>query len=113
MALKGQRNGYIMLAPAKDIRHYTGLEPALFATAKAWGEQLEALGAQKVYWIMLSEVTEHLHIHLYPRWADDTQKGITLFESRDSEPQPDWQPAVLDQLAQWANTHTVCVESTR
>jgi diadenosine tetraphosphate (Ap4A) HIT family hydrolase len=83
VALKGQRNGYIMLAPSQETEHYGTLSNEALLAARAWATRLEQLGSPRAYWIVLSEVTRHLHIHLFPRWPEDTLSGVPLFESRD------------------------------
>lgn len=109
VALKGKRNGYIMLAPAQEITHYGELPTQLFQAAQAWATLLETSGSPRAYWITLSEVTRHLHIHLFPRWETDNLKGVELFETRDTQPQPDWEPALLNQLEQWATQYQVTI----
>ena len=106
-ALQGTRGGYIQLATTSVITDYASLPIDLFLAARDWAARLEALGAKRVYWITLSEVVTHLHIHLYPRWDDTEDKGTTLFDQRDTEPQPDWSPAMLAALTDWANVHDV------
>lgn len=107
VAVQGARNGYIMLAPSAEITDYASLPDAMPLAAKAWAAQLEQLGAPRAYWITLSEVTPHLHIHIFPRWLEDSLKGIPLFESRDTAPQPEWTPAVTQALEVWAKTYQV------
>ena len=82
VAIKGMRKGYVQLATCDVIETYEQLPLALLEAAKAWAVILEKHGAKRVYWMTLSEVVTHLHIHLYPRWADDALKGIPLFEER-------------------------------
>lgn len=102
VAVKGRRNGYLMLATRQEIQKYDEIPEDLLAAAWAWAITLEGLGAEKVYWMMLSEVNPHLHIHLFPRWPEDTVKGIQLFEGRDSAIQPAWTDAVNAALQEWA-----------
>lgn len=107
VALKGQRNGYIMLAPSRETLHYADLDDELLLVAKDWLSQLERLGSPKAYWMVLSEVTPHLHFHLFPRWPEDTLSGIALFEARDNLPQPSWTTKTLSALQAWAAAHQV------
>lgn len=107
VALCGKRNGYVMIAPRQEITKYATLPMEPLLAAKAWAERLEQLGAPRAYWIILSEVTPHLHIHIFPRWPEDNLTGLALFESRDGNPQQAWTPAVQDALHQWANHHHV------
>ncbi|WP_303674404.1 hypothetical protein [Vampirovibrio chlorellavorus] len=107
VALKGARNGYIMLAPATAITQYADLPASIWAAAQAWAAMLEQAGSPRVYTVILSEVTRHLHIHLFPRWPEDTLRGTALFDTRDTQPQPLWTPALQDALTRWAQTHPV------
>lgn len=107
VALRGNRAGYIQLAPAANVQTYAQLPPSLFAAAQAWAATLQAQGAPRVYWITLSEVVHHLHIHLYPRWPQDSLSGIPLFEARDTLPQPPWPQSLQAALADWAQQHGV------
>jgi len=107
VALKGRRNGYIMLAPSRETEHYETLDDAALLAARAWATRLEQLGAPRAYWIVLSEVTRHLHIHLFPRWPEDSLSGVALFESRDTAPQPEWTEAVQNALHDWAQQFQV------
>ena len=109
VALKGQRNGYIMLAPATEITTYADLPDELLETAKAWAAILEQSGSPRAYWITLSEVTRHLHIHLFPRWPEDTLSGVALFETRDKHPQPVWTAEMDARLRVWAERHRVTI----
>lgn len=107
VAILGKRNGYIQLATRDSIETYADWSDAPLQAAKAWAIQLEALGSPRIYWITLSEEVRHLHIHLFPRWKADTLKGVALFETRNTEPQPDWEAPVLTALAQWAEQFDV------
>lgn len=109
VALRGKRNGYIMLAPTQEITTYSELPPNVLLAAKDWAATLERLGSPRTYWMTLSEVTPHLHIHLFPRWSEDSLKGVPLFESRETLPQPGWTEAVQNALAQWAQQHQVAL----
>ncbi|HEY9687696.1 MAG TPA: hypothetical protein V6C52_12040 [Coleofasciculaceae cyanobacterium] len=102
VALKGKRNGYLMLATSQEILQYAELPDSLLTSAKTWAATLEKMGAPRVYWMTLSEVTPHLHIHLYPRWSEDDLKGIPLFEARESNPQPAWTELTEAALDKWA-----------
>ena len=108
-ALTRNRNGYIMVATRQEVVSYAEFSLDLMAAAKAWSTILENHGAPRVYWIMLSEETQHLHMHLFPRWPEDTQKGIALFESRNITSQPAWTPELEAALAEWAKTWQVLV----
>lgn len=110
VAIRGTRNGYIMLAPSRELVNYVDLPDSLLLAAKAWAIALEKLGSPRAYWITLSELTPHLHIHLFPRWPEDTLKGIPLFESRDSAPQPAWTSQLDEALAAWATQFSVEVK---
>lgn len=107
MALKGSRSGYIMLAPRAKIEQYADLPTEIWSAAQAWATTLEQAGSPRVYTIILSEVTRHLHIHLFPRWAEDTLQGTALFDTRDSHPQPSWTATLDSALAEWATAYQV------
>lgn len=96
-----------MLATAAEIETYAQWPETILTAAKAWAALLESLGSPRVYWITLSEVTRHLHIHLFPRWPEDNLQGIALFETRDAGPQPPWQAPVLESLSNWAQEYQV------
>ena len=106
VAIQGQRRGWVQLSTPTEITHYADLPPVLFTAATAWAAALETLGAPKVHWIMFSETVPHLHLHLYPRWAEDTARGTALFDARN-EPQPAWDCATTDALEAWAAKHNV------
>jgi diadenosine tetraphosphate (Ap4A) HIT family hydrolase len=112
VALCGVRNGYIMLATREVIESYADWQDSVFNAAKAWAATLDSLGSPRVYWIMFSEETRHLHMHLFPRWDGDTLKGVPLFETRHDPNQPAWIPEVKDALRQWAQEYDVEVISS-
>ena len=107
VAKTGQRKGYILLAPSQETLHYETLSEQALLAARAWAIRLEAMGAPRAYWITLSEVTRHLHIHLFPRWPEDALSGVPLFESRDTDPQPAWDATILAALQEWAAQYQV------
>jgi diadenosine tetraphosphate (Ap4A) HIT family hydrolase len=107
VTILGTRCGYIQLATSTYTESYHQLPVVLFEAACAWARQLEALGAKRVYWITLSEVVTHLHIHLYPRWETDTLKGMDLFQDRENPAQPVWTDETSQCLQQWARQHQV------
>lgn len=107
VAIQGARNGYIMLAPATEICQYADLPPVIWQAAQAWASELERQGSPRAYTIILSEVTRHLHIHLFPRWPEDTLSGTALFDTRDTQPQPVWTPALTQALLSWAAQYGV------
>lgn len=83
IALKGLNKGYLQIAPAKFVNNFSDLNSNIFQIAHSWAQILEKLGAKKVYWITLSEALPHLHIHLFPRWEDQSIKGLDLFALRE------------------------------
>ncbi len=107
VGITGQRCGYIQLAPATETTHYGFLPQELFQAATDWAAILEAMGAKRVYWIMLSEVVSHLHLHLYPRWEETETKGLALFEQRDQPGQKKWTNEAIFALNRWAVQHHV------
>ncbi len=107
--IKGARNGYIQLATTIEVHQYQNLPPEILMAAQDWASALECLGAKKVYWLTLAEVLPHLHIHLYPRWENDTQKGVALFEARETLPQPEWNETTRNTLNTWAKKHNVFI----
>jgi diadenosine tetraphosphate (Ap4A) HIT family hydrolase len=109
VALCGQRNGYIQLAPSQEQTRYLDVNPRLFLLAYHWCQELELLKAQKVYWLTLSEQVPHLHIHLYPRWFTHEPKGLVLFETREQAPQPAWNQTTVNALKAWAEQFKVAV----
>ncbi|MDX2084928.1 MAG: hypothetical protein SFZ03_06010 [Candidatus Melainabacteria bacterium] len=111
VALTGLRAGYIQLATTTEVTTYAELPPAMWAAAQAWCVYLEALGAQRIYWLTLSEQVRHLHIHLYPRWPVDSLLGLALFEQRHHPDQPEWTEPVRHALADWALRYQVLVDT--
>lgn len=107
VALKGARNGYIQLAPRNYTTRFADLPPGLFEAARDWATCLQDLGAERVFWLMLAEVVDHQHLHLYPRWSADPLRGLDLFQARMNEPQPAWTPAVEEALKAWTARHQV------
>lgn len=108
VALRGQRNGYLTIAPAQELTAYKDLPEDVLAAAWAWAMALEELGSSRAYWITLSEQTRHLHVHIFPRWPEDTLQGIPLFETRNrKDGQPPWTPAVEAALQQWVDEYQV------
>jgi diadenosine tetraphosphate (Ap4A) HIT family hydrolase len=103
VALCGVRNGYILLATSEVIESYADWQETVFNAAKAWSAALDSLGSPRVYWIMFSEETRHLHMHLFPRWESDTLKSTSLFETRHSPGQPAWTHEVKEALRDWAD----------
>jgi diadenosine tetraphosphate (Ap4A) HIT family hydrolase len=98
VAIKGKRGGYIQLATAKPVTNWADMPDELLQLAKQWCATLQAHGAKKVYWIVLAEQVEHLHIHLYPRWSDDEPRGLELFEQRFEEQAFGWDAALVEEL---------------
>lgn len=107
VAILGSRAGYLKIATVQEATQYAQLPDSLFHAAKAWAAILQAHGAKRVYWLTLSEVVTHLHIHLYPRWSDDEPKGLPLFESRNEPNQPKWSLELKTALNHWASEHQV------
>ncbi len=107
VAICGLRGGYLQVAAAREVTRYRELPEELFLAARDWAARLEELGARRVYWITLSEVVRHLHIHLYPRWSDDEPKGLALFEQRETSPQPAWTRETLAELDAWRQAYSV------
>lgn len=109
VAIKGERAGYIQIAASSEVTLYQDLPEEILIAAKNWAVELEKMGAKKVYWITLSEVVTHLHIHLYPRWTDNEAKGLPLFEKRNTAPQPAWTTEMLLCLNAWADAHNTAL----
>lgn len=108
VAIVGKRAGYIQLAPIKAVTSYSELPNYVLTVAKMWAAILEKdAGAQRVYWLTLAEEVRHLHIHLYPRWPEDTEKSLTLFEQRNEPNQPEWPAELTGQLHHWAALYHV------
>jgi diadenosine tetraphosphate (Ap4A) HIT family hydrolase len=107
VALKETRNGYITIATSQNVEHYAEWSSHILQAAHAWAMTLEKSGCPRAYWITLSEMVRHLHIHIFPRWPEDTLKGIMLFESRNTELQPTWTPQISTALEQWAKEFNV------
>ncbi len=111
VAIRGARAGYLMVASRREVFRYQDIPQAVFEAARSWAETLEQLGACRVYWLVLSEVTPHYHIHVFPRWPQDGLKGIPLFEARDSAPQPYWTAPLEEALLRWQEKFGVFVPS--
>ncbi|MDJ0625821.1 MAG: hypothetical protein QNJ31_05580 [Candidatus Caenarcaniphilales bacterium] len=110
VAIKGKRKGYLQIACPRSTEKYSEVPDEVFLAAKKWASILEDCGAKRVYWITLSEKVKHIHIHLYPRWSDDEEKGVQLFENRNNENQPNWSDEINLQLSNWANSNNFDVE---
>lgn len=110
VAIQGQRAGYIQLASSKPSETYADLPETALIAAKDWAQKLETeFNSPRTYWITLSEAVRQLHIHLYPRWPEDTDKSLDLFNQRDTESQPKWTPDLIEALQSWAERHQVCL----
>ncbi len=108
IALKGQTNGYLQIAPAEFTDNFNNLNPQIFLIAQTWAQELEQLGAKKVYWITLSEIVTHLHIHVFPRWSDQEVKGLDLFALREECLWP-WNENTNKALNAWADKNQIAV----
>jgi hypothetical protein len=62
-----------------------------------------------VYWITLSELTPHKHIHVFPRWPEDSDQGLPLFESRYQPGQPEWTETARTALENWSADFSVAL----
>jgi diadenosine tetraphosphate (Ap4A) HIT family hydrolase len=111
VAIIGNRGGYIQLSPSHSVEGYIQLPLACLQAALAWATIVEAQPTiARCYWITLSEAVKQLHIHLYPRYGDETEAvGIPLFEARNTQPHPPWTAELKKALNQWAKTYGVCV----
>jgi diadenosine tetraphosphate (Ap4A) HIT family hydrolase len=111
VAIIGNRGGYIQLSPSHQAEAYEQLPLACLQAALAWATILEAQPTiARCYWITLSEAVKQLHIHLYPRYNNETQTvGMPLFEARNTQPQPPWLPELKIALHHWATTHGVAI----
>jgi diadenosine tetraphosphate (Ap4A) HIT family hydrolase len=109
VAIKGCRAGYLQIAESREVTSYGELSLELLAASKNWANILQECGAKRVYWITLSEVVQHLHIHLYPRWSDEESKGIDLFQERNNPEQPVWNDQLNKALQDWSNKYNVFV----
>jgi diadenosine tetraphosphate (Ap4A) HIT family hydrolase len=110
VAIKGRRAGYIQLATSTYINTYAQLPVRLFEAAKLWAAIVETHGAKKIYWITLSEVVDHKHIHLYPRWHKDNLDGLDLFNNRINDEKTtinSWNSLLSDALLDWSNEYDV------
>jgi hypothetical protein len=114
VAIMGKRGGYIQLSPSHQVVGYSQVSTTFLNAALAWATCLEAQPTiARCYWITLSEAVKQLHIHLFPRYTDETKiVGISLFEARNTLPQPDWTPSLTEALQQWASTHGVAIIAT-
>lgn len=103
VAIKGQRGGYVQLAPAHPVTTYGDTSPEIFLAARDWATRMEThiMGIARMYWLTFSEVVPHFHIHLYPRYRADTLKGTALFEAREEPVQPGWSPEQEALLTAW------------
>lgn len=109
VAIKGLRAGYIQLASSEEIINYSDLSPLLFLAALDWMKALEELGAKRVYSIILSEQVKHIHVHLYPRWDEQEEKGLDLFAKREQKDQPIWSQEMNFLLDKWAEDNNVFI----
>lgn len=86
--------GYFIIAPIRHVTEYTQLNTAEAAnlfqiTQKTLALLQQKYNARKIYQCCFSELTPHIHFHLFPRydWMDDIKKihingsidGIKLF----------------------------------
>jgi hypothetical protein len=111
VAIVGKRAGYVQIATSRETTQQAEVPLALFDACQAWSAFLQTQeNVAKVYWLQFSEVVEHLHWHLYPRFTHDTLKGTDAFNARHtSEAQVPWDLHWQTALFQWANRYDVAV----
>jgi diadenosine tetraphosphate (Ap4A) HIT family hydrolase len=109
VALRGPRKGYLQIAPAFEVTKFASISPYLLIAAHEWAIALENLGAKNVFWITLAEILPHKHFHIYPRWIEDAEQGLELFNLRNEAKQPAWTREADETLFEWAHDHDVHV----
>lgn len=108
VSIVGQRAGYVQIASSQPCQTYAEFPDEVLLAAKEWARILESdFGSPRVYWITLSEAVRQLHIHLYPRWPEDTLMSLDLFNAREQYPQPEWSSDLQVALTQWSVTRDI------
>lgn len=111
VAIVGKRAGYVQIATSRETSQHAAVPLALFDACQAWSAFLQSQEqVAKVYWLQFSEVVEHLHWHLYPRFSQDVLKGTDAFNARHTpEAQMSWDLHWQAGLFQWAKRYDVAI----
>ena len=109
IAIVGKRAGYIQIATNGETTAHAEIPLDLLNACQAWSSFLQTQESiAKVYWLQFSEVVEHLHWHLYPRFIHDLLKGTDAFNARHThEAESPWDLHWQAALFQWAKRYDV------
>jgi diadenosine tetraphosphate (Ap4A) HIT family hydrolase len=97
-----------LLVPRRHVPDFAGLDESesseIGVSMSRWSRALKAVGAERVYVATIGHTSEHLHVHLLPRWPETPPE--ILWHSVD-----DWSGARRADFAEAAKftTHLLAV----